>query len=214
MVLAAIVVCEIGFWVVLVAGLLARYVWRRRRLGAWLLACVPLVDLALLVFTVVDLRRGEAAHLAHGLAAVYLGFSVVFGPAVVRSADVRFAHRYAGGAPAARKLPGGTWPRARHEWRESAKGVLAAGLSALLLLGAIALVGDRGDTAALWQWLPRLGTVLLIWLVAWPLWETGRAALRPPPARPPHDLEEERAGHSSVRDPRSGVAGGKGALRS
>ena len=45
MVVAAIVACEIGFWVVLAAGLLTRYVLRRPRAGAALLVCVPLVDL-------------------------------------------------------------------------------------------------------------------------------------------------------------------------
>jgi hypothetical protein len=32
-------------------------------------------------------------------APAYLGFSVVFGPSVIRWADARFAHRFAGGPP-------------------------------------------------------------------------------------------------------------------
>lgn len=58
MILIAIVACEIGFWLVLLAGLLARYMLRRRRLGAVLLAGVPLIDIVLLALTVVDLRQG------------------------------------------------------------------------------------------------------------------------------------------------------------
>jgi hypothetical protein len=176
MILAAIVACEIGFWVVLAAGLATRYLLRWRRTGAVLLAGVPVVDLALLAFTVVDLRRGAAPSAAHGLAAVYLGVSVVFGHSMVRWADERVAHRWAGGPPPAPKPPGGTWARARREWREFGRGCLAVGLSAVLLLAAIALVGGRGDTTALEGWFGRLGVALVVWLVAWPLVETIRAA--------------------------------------
>lgn len=174
MILAAIVVCEVGFWVVLAAGLLARYAVGRPRLGGVLLACVPLVDLALLVFTVIDLRSGAPAQFAHGLAAVYLGFSVVFGHAAVRWADQRAAHRWAGGPPPPRKPAGGTRARLHREWQEFAQGCAAAGLSAVLLLAAIAFVGDRADVDELVAWLGRLGLVLAVWLLGWPLWETLR----------------------------------------
>jgi hypothetical protein len=179
MILAAIVVCEVGFWVLLAAGLLARYLLHRPRLGGVLLVCVPLVDLALLAFTVVDLSAGATAQFAHGLAAVYLGFSVAFGHSMVRWADVRAAHRFAGGPPPVPKPAAGTWPRARREWREFARATSATGLSAGLLLAAIAWVGDRGDTTALWSWLPRLALALLIWFVAWPVVETARVVRRP-----------------------------------
>jgi hypothetical protein len=171
---AAIVACEIGFWVVLGAGLVARYVLRRPRLGGWLLVGVPVVDLVLLVLTVLDLRRGGAAELAHGLAAVYLGFSVAFGHGLVRWADVRFAHRFAGGPPPEPKPRSGTRERLRREWQDFGRASVAAGVSAVLLLGLVALVGDRGETGALWEWIPRLGLVLVIWLATGPLWEAAR----------------------------------------
>ena len=103
-----IVACEIGFWVVLGAGLLARYALRMRRLGAVLLFCTPLVDVVLLVATVFDLRAGGEATSVHGLAAIYLGVSVAFGHSMLRWADQRVAHRFAGG-PAA-----GEAAQARH----------------------------------------------------------------------------------------------------
>lgn len=177
MILTAIVACEIGFWLVLGAGLMVRYVLRRRRLGGMLLACVPLVDLVLFVLTVVDLRQGARPEVAHGLAAVYLGFSVVFGPAMVRWADVRAAHRFGGAPPPAPKPRSGTWTRAREEWREFARACLAVGVSAGLLLGAVVLVGEGTDTTALRGWLPRLGLVLLVWFLGWPAWESTRALL-------------------------------------
>lgn len=174
MLVAAIVACEVGFWVVLAAGLFARYLLRWRRVGAVLLAAVPVVDLALLAFTVADLRRGGEPSTAHGLAAVYLGFSVAFGHSLVRWADVRVAHRWAGGPPPEPKPAGGTAARARKEWQDFGRACVAAGISAALLLGAVALVGDRADTAPLLMWLWRLGLVLAVWLVAWPLAETVR----------------------------------------
>ncbi len=174
MLVAAIVACEVGFWVVLALGLGARYLLRWRRTGAVLLTAVPLVDLALLAFTVVDLRRGGEPGTAHGLAAVYLGFSVAFGHSLVRWADVRVAHRWAGGpAPQPKPRPG-TPARERLEWRDFGKACLAVGISAVLLLGAVAVVGDRADTTPLLMWLWRLGLVLAVWLVAWPLAETVR----------------------------------------
>ncbi len=87
MLIAIIVFCEIGFWVVLGAGLVARYLLGRRTLGAVLLAAVPLVDLVLLVATVVDLSNGATADFTHGLAAAYIGFSVAFGHSIIRWAD-------------------------------------------------------------------------------------------------------------------------------
>ena len=165
MLYAVVIACEVGFWVVLLAGLAARYVLRRRRTGAVLLALTPLTDLVLLVAATLDLRSGGTAGTAHGLGAVYLGFSVVFGPSVVRWADVRFAHRFAGG-PAPVK-PGGV----AYEWREFGKAVLAAGIATGLLLVAVAVIGDPERTEALRWWPPRLGMVLAIWSI-WPISET------------------------------------------
>lgn len=174
MLIAAIVACEVGFWLVLAAGLATRYLLLQRRLGGLLLAAVPLVDLALLTFTVLDLRGGGEPRAAHGLAAVYLGFSVAFGAALVHWADVRVAHRWAGGPPPEPKPAGGTAARERLEWQDFGRACLAAGISAALLLGAALLVRDEADTAPLLGWLRWLGVVLAVWFVSWPLTETIR----------------------------------------
>jgi hypothetical protein len=121
---AVIVACELGFWLVLAAGLTARYVLRRPRLGAALLMGVPLVDLVLLVASVVDLRGGGTASLGHALAGVYLGVTVAFGHGMVRWADARFAHRYAGGPPPPRPPSSGP-AHARHLRRAWLRHVLA-----------------------------------------------------------------------------------------
>ncbi|MEV0609116.1 hypothetical protein AB0I61_22355 [Polymorphospora rubra] len=171
MVLAVIVACEIGFWVILGAGLVARYLLRLRRLGAALLVCVPLVDLVLLGATVIDLRRGATATFVHGLAAAYLGFSIAFGHSMVRWADQRFAHRFAGGPPPW-KPPKGGLARVRYEWREWGKAVLAWAVACALLGGGILLVGDFSRTEELVAWVARLTVVIVIWLLAYPVWTT------------------------------------------
>jgi len=55
---AVIAGCEIGFWVLLAAGLVARYLLRLPRVGIVLLAAVPLVDVVMLVSSVIDIHRG------------------------------------------------------------------------------------------------------------------------------------------------------------
>jgi hypothetical protein len=171
MVLAVIAACEIGFWVILGAGLVARYLLRMRRLGGVLLLCVPLVDVVLLVATVIDLRRGVEANFTHGLAAAYIGFSIAFGHSLVRWADQRFAHRFAGGPPPW-KPPKGGWARARYEWREWFKGVAGWAVACGLLAGGIVLVDDRGRTEELNAWIWRLTVALVVWLIVFPLWAT------------------------------------------
>jgi hypothetical protein len=171
MLLAVIVACEIGFWVVLMAGLVTRYLLRWPRVSTVLLICVPLVDLVLLVVSAVDLRRGAPAHFTHGLAAAYLGFSVAFGHSMVRWADQRFAHRFAGGPPPWRPPKQGA-ARVRYEWREWAKMLLAWAVASVLLVVAIVVVGDPDRTAELAGWIGRLALVAGIWFVAGPLWTT------------------------------------------
>jgi hypothetical protein len=167
MLVAIIIGAEIAFWVVLGAGLVARYLLRRRTLGAVLLAAAPAVDLVLLTASVIDLSRGATAGIAHGLAAAYIGFSVAFGHSVIRWADAHFAHRFAGGPPPP-KPPRHGRARALHEWREFRKAALAWAIATGLLLAAILIVGDAARTEALQWWIVRLTAVLAIWSL-WPI---------------------------------------------
>ena len=162
---------EIAFWVVLAAALVARYLLRWRRVSTVLLVAVPLVDLVLFGASAIDLARGATADFSHGLAAAYIGFSVAFGHSMVRWADQRFAHRFAGGPPPW-KPPKGGRGRLVYEWREFAKGLAGWAVACGLLLAAILLVDDPARTAALNGWIGRLTWVMVIWLVFWPLMET------------------------------------------
>ena len=174
--LIAIAACEIGFWIALAAGLLLRYGLRRPRAGGALLLAVPVLDLVLLVLTAIDLGSGAEPDVTHGLAALYLGFSVAFGHDLVRWADVRVAHRFAGGPPPAGPPPSGTAARVRKEWRDFGLAVLGAAISAAVLAGLAAITGPGIDDAPLLGFLPKLAFVLAVWLLAWPLWETVRLA--------------------------------------
>jgi hypothetical protein len=147
---ALIVAAEIGFWVILAGGLAARYVLRRPRLGAALLVATPLVDVFLLIATVVDLRGGATATVAHSLAAIYIGVSLAFGHSMVRWADARFAHRFAGGP---KPDPGPRHGRAHaaHERRGWLRHLLAWAIGSGLMLIGVAVVGDADRTDALLQ---------------------------------------------------------------
>ncbi|WP_250035566.1 hypothetical protein [Paractinoplanes maris] len=159
--IVAIVACEIGFWVLLVAGLAARYLLKARRLSTVLLVSVPLVDVALLAFSVIDLRRGGEPALGHALAAIYLGVSVAFGHRMLTWADQRFAHRFAGGPPPVKPPAKGTRDRAVHERRMWVRHVIAYGIGGLIMLLFTALVGDADRTASLWGTF-RLWTVVIV----------------------------------------------------
>jgi hypothetical protein len=179
MLIGIIIACEIGFWVLLGAGLTARYLLRRPRLGAALLVSAPVVDLILLVATVLDLRNGATASFAHGLAAAYIGFSLAFGHDIIRWADARFAHRFAGGPPPPLPARYGR-ERARREWRDFGKAVRAWTISCALLAAAILAVGSAERTEALEGWILRLTIALVIWSL-WPITYTIR------PAKPPRE---------------------------
>ena len=169
---AVIVACEIGLWILLGAGLVARYLLRLRLVSTVLLASIPLLDVVLVVAVALDLQRGEPAGTVHGLAGIYLGFSVAFGPTIVRWADVRFAHRFAGG-PAPVRVPGHGPERRAHLWREWRRVVVAAAIASVVLVGLALLTRAPEQDPVLYGWVGRCWLVVAIWLVAGPLWESG-----------------------------------------
>lgn len=164
MLLVVIIACEVLFWLLLLGGLAVRYLLRRRRIGAVLIAGVPLTDLVLFVATILHLRSGATPNITDGLAAAYIGVSVAFGPGIVRRMDARFAYRV-GAGPIPPRPPKYGKEKARHEWREFGKAALAWAISCVLLLGGVLLVGGAARGAVLLGWIGRLSMVLLIWLI-------------------------------------------------
>ncbi|NUS10778.1 MAG: hypothetical protein HOY69_05140 [Streptomyces sp.] len=159
MLVALIIACEVAFWVLLVGGLAFRYLLRMPRTGLALLLCEPLLEVVLFTVTAIDLRNGAEPDWKHGLAAVYIGFTVGLGHSTIRWADARFAHRFAGGPPPVRPPKYGT-ARAVHEWKVAGRWIVAAVVAMALLQAAIWYVGGAGDTASLQAWQQRM-----LWLI-------------------------------------------------
>ncbi|WP_318214455.1 hypothetical protein [Streptomyces sp. SCL15-6] len=153
MVVALIIACEVGFWVLLALGLAARYLLKWRRTSVVLLLCEPLLELVLFAVTAVDLRNGAEPGWEHGLAALYIGYTVAYGHCTIRWLDGHAAHRLGGGPPPV-KPPRHGMPRARHEGRLWLRTVLGGAVACALLQGAVWYVGDEGDVASLraFQW--------------------------------------------------------------
>lgn len=151
MIVTLIVLCEVAFWVLLAAGLALRYPAKKPRLGAAVLLCEPLLEVVLLVVTAIDLKNGAQPDWKHGLAAVYIGFTVGLGHSTIRWVDARVAHRFAGGPPPV-KPPKYGMARAVHEWKVAARWTVAAVTALALLQAAVWYVGGDGDVSSLQAW--------------------------------------------------------------
>jgi hypothetical protein len=169
-----IVVCEFGFWALIAAGLLVRYVMRRRRAAGWILAAVPALDVVLIAAVAFDLSQGTPVGSIHHLAAYYLGFSVGFGPSLIRWADVRVAHRFFGG-PAPVKMTKDDPGYRQYLWNDWFHAVAACAIAAVVLAGlAFTVASDEQATALLGSIAP-LGLVLGIWFLAGPAFAPARS---------------------------------------
>ncbi|GAA4296687.1 hypothetical protein GCM10023086_10430 [Streptomyces venetus] len=151
MIVALIAACEIGFWVLLAAGLSARYLLRMPRLGLGLLLCEPLLEVVLLVATVLDLRSGAEPNWTHGLAALYIGYTVGHGHRTVKWLDGHAAHRL-GGAPPPLGPPRYGMARARHEGKVWLGTLTGAVVATVLLQLAIWYVDDPSRVTPLESW--------------------------------------------------------------
>lgn len=159
MILAIIVGAEVGFWVLIVLGLTARYVLRWRRTGLVLLGLTPVVDLILLAATAIDLLQGATATVFHGVAALYIGFSVAYGHKMIGWADARFAQRFANGPRAVKRY--GTNYMAEC-WKDLARTAVAVLVAAGILLLVTVAVGNETRTAALGDLYGLLGIIFAV----------------------------------------------------
>lgn len=85
-----IIAAEIAFWIVIIAGLFTRYIWKRNRLSIFFFLLTPVIDFALLVLTAIDLKNGATASFTHALAAIYIGGSIAYGKSMIAWADSKF----------------------------------------------------------------------------------------------------------------------------
>ncbi|WP_424891207.1 hypothetical protein [Streptomyces sp. XH2] len=191
MIVTLIVACEVGFWVLLAGGLSLRYLARMPRAGIAVLLLEPVLELVLLIATAVDLKNGAEPDIRHGLAAVYLGYSVGLGHATVKWVDVRFAHRFAGGPPPV-KPPKHGRERAVHEWRTAARWLLSCAVALALLQAAIWYVGDAGDTSSLRGWQSRVlfvAGINLVIALSYTIWPKRAPAAERDRAPAPEELK-------------------------
>lgn len=160
MILWLIIACEIGFWVFVLAGLVARYIFNKKRLGSFLLICTPIVDLVLIIATIFDLRNGATATIMHGLAAIYIGISLAFGHQMIKWADGHFNYRFANGAKPEKVKYGKA--RAKKEREGWYRHVLSWVIGGGVLLAMIYYVNNPSQTEALLRILQIWSAVLFI----------------------------------------------------
>jgi len=159
-----IVICEIAFWIVILLGLVTRYIVKKEKLGLFFLTLTPVIDLFLLVFTGWDLYNGAVATKAHAIAAIYIGVSIAFGKSMIQWADERFQYYILKQGPKPIQKTGLDY--AIHYFKGWLRHLLAYCIGANLLLGIYFIINDITRTEALLTifkiWSLALGIDLLI----------------------------------------------------
>lgn len=158
-----IIAGEVLFWCLLLAGLLARYLLRWRTVSTTLLVATPLVDLAIIALTYVDLAGGAPSDFSHGLAAFYVGFSIIFGPEIISRADRRFARRFT-------DLPDDALPALPEHtpvqyWLRC---LVAASITIALLALGMAIAGFA-DSFWLIYWIIVAASTVVLWALVGPV---------------------------------------------
>ncbi len=87
MLLALVIGSEIGFFVLLMAGLAVRYLMRMPRTGAVLLALSPIGYVVVLIAGAINLARGGTSDIAHVFGAIAIGIVLVSGRHHMHSMD-------------------------------------------------------------------------------------------------------------------------------
>lgn len=142
-----IVISEVGFWFLILAGFITRYILKLKKLGLFLLALTPVIDLVLLVATSVDLYNGSTATQVHGIAAIYIGVSIAFGKSMIAWADVRFQYYIVKKGPKPLKRYGIDY--AKHYFKSWGQHVLAYLIGAGILFSLIYFIDDASRTEVL-----------------------------------------------------------------
>lgn len=157
---------EALFWISLLAGLCLRYLLRWRTASTVLLVATPVIDIVIIGLTYIDLQRGAASDFSHGMAAFYVGFSIVFGPEVIARVDRRFARRHsdiAAAPPVPTRTSLSSWLRC----------LTASSITLALLIGGIAIAG-WADSFWLIYWSVVTVFTAVSWAVVGPMRERWR----------------------------------------
>ena len=167
-----IIAGEVLFWIFLLDGVCARYLLHWRTVSTVLLVSTPLIDIVIIVLTYIDLNRGAASDFSHGMAAFYVGFSVVFGPEAIARVDRRFARRHTDLSEAA--LPAVPTRTSLGYWLRC---LTAAAITTALLSIGIAIAG-LADSFWLIYWTIVAVFTALAWGVVGPLRDRLRRSKR------------------------------------
>lgn len=162
MILIAIVVAEVLFWILLLSGLLTRYALKAPRIGAALLIATPIVDLVLLALTYIDLSSGKSSNFIHGLSALYIGYSIALGPTIIRALDVRFARRFGTHENNTNGPNNRTAESAMTTWKRACWASL---ISVVLLTVGIAITSLQGAFWLIYWIIVALFIVVLWWFI-------------------------------------------------
>jgi hypothetical protein len=168
-----IIACEVLFWVFILLGLTARYLFKKEKLGFFLLALTPVIDLLLLIATSIDLYRGASASMAHGLAAVYIGVSIAFGKSMIQWADARFQH-YVSKTELSKPIKKFGIDFAKHNAKGFIRHIIAFVISSSILGLMIVYIDDSSRTEALtgimkvWSFILAIDLYLTISYFIWP----------------------------------------------
>lgn len=147
MIIGIIFLCEILFWLAIIIGLSVRYIGKNEKLGFKILTLVPLIDLILLITAGYDMYMGATASIAHALAGVYIGVSLVFGKSMIQWADDRFLYYIVKNGEKPKKLVGSDY--AKSQLKGWLKHVLAFIICSMLLMLTVFIVNDVPKTKAL-----------------------------------------------------------------
>ncbi|CAM5209449.1 hypothetical protein UACE39S_05035 [Ureibacillus acetophenoni] len=153
-----IIAAEIAFWIAIVAGLVARYVFKLNKVSLLFFLLTPLIDLALVVLTTFDLQSGATATTAHGIAAIYIGVSLAYGKSMIAWADEKFQVWFLK-KPATKKILLGK-EKGIYELKMWSRHVLAYLIGSALLWLMIFYVGHESTEALFNVW--RIWSIALI----------------------------------------------------
>ncbi|MBT2692717.1 hypothetical protein [Bacillus sp. ISL-55] len=155
-----IVACEIAFWIVIILGLVTRYIFNKNTLSIFFFALTPVVDLLLLALTSYDLYRGATATIAHGIAAIYIGVSLAYGKSMINWADSRFRYYILRTGEKPERLSGRDFSRNERKnlLHHYAAFLIGGSMLALIIL----LINDPSRTESLFAVLKIWGFVLAI----------------------------------------------------
>jgi hypothetical protein len=155
-----IVACEIAFWIVIILGLTARYIFKKEKLSIFFFVLTPVVDLLLLALTSYDLYQGATATVAHGVAAIYIGVSLAYGKSMITWADIRFQYYFLRTGVKPVRLSGKEFSRNERKnlMRHYAAFLIGGSMIGLIIF----LINDQSRTESLFAVLKIWGLVIAI----------------------------------------------------